>query len=293
MRGFGTAFSRIERVETLSVEQFVGGYLQQNRPVLVTGAMREWSALTTWQPEALARRFGNEKVQVYGDLFRLAGISTLSEYLNRYFGREAEQQKSVPYVRWYCQLNEERRVPWADKIFDALHKDWRRPAFFPSNSFVLPYCDSSGSIDPTRDWFPARGLFISARNARTRLHVDPWCSDALLCQISGRKEFVMYDPSQAPYLTRGNQTVDIEAPDLRTFPDFTKARVAFQDVLDPGEIVLVPSGWFHHFHSVMDSVSLTWNFVHNCRLPVFIRYLLQGAGEKEVKQLEYAYSRLS
>jgi len=122
------------------------------------------------------------------------------------------------------------------------------------------------------------------------LHKDPWCSDALLCQIFGRKEFVMYDPSQAPYLTNHGKLVDIEAPDLQMFPDFASARPTIQDTLEPGEIVLVPAGWFHHFNSVSDCISLTWNFVHNSRLREFVSYLLNAPGENELKQLSYAYS---
>src|SRR5947199_10129526 len=115
------------------------------------------------------------------------------------------------------------------------------PRFFPDNSFVLPYCAPNGRIDPSRDWFPTRGLFISGRGGRTRLHADPWCSDALLCQIYGRKEFVMFDPGQAVYLTDGNRCVDVENPDLEAFPQFPLAKPAVKGVLEPGEMVLVPA----------------------------------------------------
>ncbi|HEX6804476.1 MAG TPA: cupin-like domain-containing protein [Terriglobales bacterium] len=283
------AAARLERVQNLSVDDFIHEYLEKNRPVVITGAMRNWKALETWQPAALARRFGNEKVQVYGDLFRLAAISTLSEYLDRYFAQQSA--KPAPYVRWYCHLSSDERVPWADEVFLKFRDDWARPSFFPSHSFVLPYCSASETIDPTCDWFPAKGLFISARGARTRLHADPWCSDALLCQIYGRKDFVMYPPSQAPYLMHDGKSVDIEAPDLQAFPDFPKARPVVSDTLEPGEIVLVPAGWPHHFNSVSDSISLTWNFVHVSRLKPFVTYLSHAPAESELKQLAYAYSR--
>jgi ribosomal protein L16 Arg81 hydroxylase len=285
----GVSAQRLDRISTLSTEAFVSEYLEKNRPVVVTGAMRNWKALETWEPEVLASRFGNERVQVYGDLFRLAAITSLSEYLERYFGKDSQESSSVPYVRWYCHLANDERVPWADEVFTKFRDDWSRPAFFPDNSFVLPHCAASGKIDPSRNWFPARGLFISARGARTRLHVDPWCSDALLCQIFGRKDFVMYDPSQAAYLARDGKTVDVEAPDLQMFPDYPRARATVQDTLQPGEIVLVPAGWFHHFNSVSDSISLTWNFVHVCRLKEFVSHLLRGPAESELKQLSYAY----
>jgi hypothetical protein len=192
-------------------------------------------------------------------------------------------------VRWYSRLAADERVPWADEIFRQLQDDWSRPYFFPANSFVLPYCGPSEEIDPSRHWFPARGLFISGQGARTRLHSDPWCSDALLCQIYGEKDFIMYDPAQAPYLTDGARVVDVEAPDPQVFPDFDRARPVVRDVLRPGEALLVPSGWFHHFKSTTDSISLTWNFVHLRRLPQFLSYVAGAPSQAELKQLAYAY----
>lgn len=285
---------RVPRFENLTVEAFVSRYVQKNRPVILTGATRDWKALAKWGPEYLANRFGNESVQVYGDLFRLAKIMSLSEYLAQYFNRgdtaeESGRPRSVPYVRWYCQLVGDDRVPWADGVFARLQAEWACPTFFPRDSFALPFCSPTENIDPSQDWFPARGLFISGQGARTRLHADPWCSDALLCQIYGRKEFVMYEPSQGVYLAKGERLVDIEAPDQQMFPEFSRAQESVQDALQPGEILLVPAGWYHHFKSVTDSVSLTWNFVHHCRLGEFLSYLGRGPAENEIRQLAYAY----
>jgi hypothetical protein len=284
----------VARIEAPTVEAFVSQYLEKNRPIIVTGAMSGWKALSTWEPARFAREFGNERVQVYGDLFKLANIVPLSHYLEKYFGRNgalvsAGRDVSVPYVRWYCHLSAESRVPWADEVFDRLATDWARPAFFPSDSFVLPFCRPGDSIDPSRDWFPARGLFISAQGARTRLHADPWCSDALLCQVYGKKDFVMYEPSQAPHLVCEDRTVDVESPDSAAFPTFGEARIAVRDTLVPGDILLVPAGWYHHFNTATDSISLTWNFVHESRRTQFLAYLERGPRDTELAQLAYAY----
>ena len=99
----------------------------------------------------------------------------------------------------------------------------------------------------------------------------------------------MYEPSQRMYLAKGEKLVDIEAPDEQMFPEFQLAQECVRDTLEPGEILLVPAGWYHHFKSVTDSVSLTWNFVHDCRLEEFLSYLGLGPTENEIKQLAYAY----
>lgn len=283
---------RVVRVSDLSVDKFVSEYLEQNRPVIVTGAMRAWPALHRWNPTNFEKEFGSERVQIYGDLFKLSGIDLLANYFAKYFDRTDAGKAgvgAVPYVRWYCHLSSDERVPWADSVFATIAKDWSRPSFFPPDSFALPVCGPKENVDPSSDWFPARGMFISARGARTRLHADPWCSDAILCQIYGHKNFVMYHPSQTPRLARGGRTVDIEAPNLDDFPDFPKAEETMRDTLEPGECLLVPAGWYHHFNSATDSISLTWNFVHVSRLRQFLAYLVAGPQESEMKQLRYAY----
>jgi hypothetical protein len=285
--------SKVVRIENLSVTDFVSEYLEQNRPLIITQAMSSWPALARWNPAHFAKEFGSERVQIYGDLFKLTGIDSLSNYFEKYFDRDGHSTNragsTVPYVRWYCHLSADERVPWADEAFTRLANDWARPSFFPSNSFALPVCDPPDSIDPTHDWFPAKGLFISARGARTRLHADPWCSDAILCQIYGNKEFVMYHPSQGAHLASGDRTVDIEAPNLQDFPTFSQAELMVRDTLKPGECLFVPAGWYHHFDSATDSISLTWNFVHLSRLQPFLGYLSSGPQEAEIKQLSYAY----
>jgi len=286
--------TRVVRIKELLVGDFVSAYLEKNEPVIVTGAMQGWRALTTWNPNNFAKELGTERVQIYGDLFKLSAIDSLSNYLAKYFDRDSDIRKgsigaSVPYVRWYCHLSADGRVPWADEVFERLSADWARPSFFPPSGFALPVCSPADTIDPSRDWFPARGLFISARGARTRLHADPWCSDAILCQIYGRKDFVMYHPSQSALLSEGGRTVDPEAPDLQVFPRFPQAHVAVRDTLEPGECLLVPAGWHHHFNSATDSISLTWNFVHLSRLEPYLAYLGRGPQDSEIKQLAYAY----
>lgn len=286
--------SRVVRVKDLGVADFVSEYLEQNRPIIITGVMSAWPALGAWNPTYFAKEFGTEPVQIYGDLFKLTAIDSLSNYFDKYFGRDIDAidkrtSSTVPYVRWYCHLSSDERVPWADEVFSRLAKDWARPSFFPPNSLLLPICAPADRIDPSRDWFPAKGLFISARGGRTRLHADPWCSDAILCQIYGRKDFVMYHPSQSPHLVSGSRTVDVEAPNLQDFPSFPRAEATMRDTLEPGECLLVPAGWYHHFNSATDSISLTWNFVHLSRLRQFRAYLSAGPQENEIKQLAYAY----
>jgi len=280
----------IERRPSPTPETFLAQYLVPHRPVVLTDAMDGWQARTTWTPAVFRERFGAKLVQVYDDLFKLTSLTSLAQYLDRYFGAPPDAPRPsgpVPYVRWYTRLKAIDRFPWADEIFRQLHEEWSLPPFLPEDGYLMPFCPPGRRISPNTTPFPARGLFISARGCCTRLHKDPWQSDAVLCQLHGRKRFVLYEPTQAPFLTQGTEVVDIDAPDLERFPRFPEARPFADFELSPGEVLLIPQGWYHQADTLSDSISLTWNFVHQATWPDFARYLASDPPRTELDTITY------
>lgn len=83
----------------------------------------------------------------------------------------------------------------------------------------------------------------------TGLHRDAFC--VLLGQVIGSKRVVLYGPDQAQFLYpvkahNRNQGCRVEpwAPDLQRFPKFRRAH-AVETTLEPGDLLLIPIGWFH------------------------------------------------
>jgi ribosomal protein L16 Arg81 hydroxylase len=144
-------------------------------------------------------------------------------------------------------------------------------------------------VNPVSDYFPAKGLFISQRGARTGLHVDPWGSDALLCQMYGGKTWAMYGPDQKQYLQSDHGVVDLDWPNRQQFPDFDKACATFEFTLEPGEILYVPNGWYHAARSDTDSISLTWNFVHRAGVEAFRRWLTKPQSVIDTEILRFFF----
>lgn len=250
--------STVDRRNSLGVDEFLVEHLEANRPVVVADAMGGWRALTEWAPERLVERFGSRKVQVYDDLFSLVDVVSLGRYYERYVGAErAVGSGPVPYVRWYSQFKDVA-FPWADDVLREMADEWERPYFLPESGYLLPSCGS----DPTRDRFPGRALFISAPGARTRLHRDPWASDAILCQVHGAKLVRMRRP--------GSSDDDVLEYDL----------VA-------GDALLIPAGWLHEVDTVTSSVSVTWNFVHEVNRSRFEAHLRAGPDPDERDVLGY------
>jgi hypothetical protein len=271
---------KIERRSGLKPDEFLTHYITANRPVIVTDAMSTWDARTKWGPIYLDLKLGARDVQVYDNLFGFMNISTLHQYLAENFNR-AGGNPSREYVRWYTKLKDVDFV-WADEAFAAIREDWSHPYFFPTSGFIVPFCPEPLSLSAVDERFPYKGLFISGAGARTRLHRDPWTTDAVLCQFYGRKSLTVYPPDQGCYLHRDGEFVDPQKPDLKTFPDFHKAAALYEDVLEPGEVLYIPGGWLHDVTSLSDSISVTWNFVHSSRLNVLTDFIKANPKDQEL-----------
>lgn len=269
----------------MTPETFIAEHLQANAPVIVTDAMAGWRALGEWGPDYLKRKFGDMEVQVYDDLFTLLDIESLADYLDRNFGKPAHAP-STEYVRAYVRFKDVD-FTWADHLFEALADDWGHPAFFPHDRFVLPFSPDGATVSPVTDLFPYKGLFISGRGARTRLHRDPFATDAVLCQFYGEKKLTLYEPGHAGKLMHDGAFVDPTAVDRARFPQFASIEPAFEDVLRPGEILFIPSGWFHDVLTLSDSISVTWNFVHQARSEPYRREVADPRNDFDRDMLAY------
>src|SRR5262249_53294186 len=59
---------RIERVESLTPEQFENEYVRRSRPVIMTNGMKDWPALREWTPEYFKKHHGGVVARVSLDL---------------------------------------------------------------------------------------------------------------------------------------------------------------------------------------------------------------------------------
>jgi ribosomal protein L16 Arg81 hydroxylase len=109
-------------------------------------------------------------------------------------------------------------------------------------------------LDPAKEhaalWFGPAGTV-------TPLHHDQ--CNILFCQIHGRKRVRMLPPTET-FLHRGAMSMyaaaDPESPDLRAFPEWKDAHV-IDVVVEPGEALFIPVGWWHHVRSLDVAISLS------------------------------------
>jgi hypothetical protein len=172
---------------------------------------------------------------------------------------------------------------WSDEVFDKIKGFWKAPSMLPDSDYLVPMVPEGKKIDPRVDLFPYRGILLAARGARTRVHRDPFCSDAVVCQYYGTKEVSLYRPDRTEELSvRSDEDnsysgfVDVRESDANTLshePDF-------HGFLEPGEMIYIPHGWLHDVLVTNDSFSITWNFIHKKGAAEFLNYL-DGEPEKD------------
>lgn len=264
--------NNITAIDMPSSDDFVANHIATNQPVVVNGLDFDPDQ---WSPAAMSADLGDLSALVYGSLFDLDDVQTLDDYLQDWFGLEgADDGEPIPYVRWYNQLRDVE-FAWGDEAFARRAGAWRAPACIPHEEMLLPVSSAGIGVDPVVDRFPYRGMLIAAQGARTRLHRDPFFSDAVVCQFHGVKEAALYHPDRAEELmerTSGTSFggfIDVRDPvtgELTVEPDL-------HGFVSPGQMIYIPHGWVHDVVVAQDSVSVTWNFIHPRGAAEFARYL--------------------
>jgi hypothetical protein len=312
----------LARVHRPTSEELEHEYVAKNRPVIISGAMDDWPALQRWTPAYLAKLMGDldihANVQDLDDTlilgrvgsFEAMKLARLVELIESQRDSQREPRRAY-YLRAY-QFHKllERWPQLADDIrFPELVGNWadlqQRP--LPLRRSGNPVRD--GILGLTR-WMLTRGagaprtpmqrtqrvagvFFFGGKGTITPLHTDGMFTGAYLCQVYGRKRCFMISPDQdaavypRPFRRQfGMSLVDYRKPDFTVHPRFRSARL-LEGVLEPGDVLFTPGGWWHAIESLDISISyshqiinegnaLGWLVAQPERYAARLYYLLQG-----------------
>ena len=130
---------------------------------------------------------------------------------------------------------------------------------------------ATGADEPTiRKARSLSKLFVGPVGAITRIHQDNHNAHAWLCNIRGRKLYVLCRPEASAAVAPGNVASKAHGTKYggRLDPLDTRAQQAarrngvelFATVLEPGETILAPDGWWHYAVSLTPTITLMNNF---------------------------------
>jgi len=265
----------VERRDGLTPAAFFSEYVEKARPVVVSAALKECSALSRWTPAHLRAVSGNARVKLKQGLadkgvMALRTVeSSLSDYLDSLARYEA-------LLRDGAACAEDRPaylhdVPLLSILPDA-DSDLEG---FPAGYFPRFY---------RRDWWRFAQFFLGPTHSLTPLHFDCLLTHNLFFQVAGRKRFILLPYEQRAFCHRYQWRwfkVDAENPDVSLHSEYRQAR-PMRCVVGPGDMLYMPPGMLHHVRSLDTAISFNvdWHTRRSAVQGVFA--LGQGMPTKNV-----------
>ncbi|MFT4114987.1 cupin-like domain-containing protein [Silvibacterium sp.] len=252
-----TAFHSIERRSSadLPYERFLKEYLEPNRPVIISNAAPQWNAMRTWTPEFFKSRYGEKIFQVSYET-KMA----MSDLIDAIMA--STQEKPGPYLHKVIIY---RDMP---ELLEDL---------FPDNVYAFPR-RYAGSLMPARFRRPDGFLKLLIGGAGGKfplMHYDADNSHAMITEIYGDKEFILFPPEDTPYVypfPNSSHTSQIDNPDsadLEKFPLFSRATL-YRGTVHPGDAILIPSAWWHAARALNPSISVCTNMMYRSNWHGFV-----------------------
>lgn len=242
----------VVRVEPPSPAEFDESF-RGRAPVILKHGIVDWHALARWTPDGLKARFGHCPVNPYvactgrtfsqGADFRdrvTERTMMFSAFISQVFGEPEGGDVSDEHQSGNVYL----RLRFSDEPFADLVRDVRTPHIFGSD------VDKSSS-----------GVWIGQRGNRTPLHNDPW--HGLLGQVMGRKRVWLFPVEYSPTLRRLKSDIRQHAFGFpEALDDFPALRTLSLTscILEDGEILYIPPGWWHEVLSLDSNISVVLRF---------------------------------
>ncbi len=222
--------SSIARLDSFPAE-FDRDYREPRRPVIITGAVKDWPA-ATWTPDGFRTRFG--------DVETLATVQ-LPETGVVYLRKDKAHRRKLK-VREFVDLMDSGACCYIDQ------SDLRQ---FPG---LAEACRAETLLPKGRHFV---NLWIGART-RSGLHYDPM--DNFFVQIFGEKVAILGAPEDRARLypfpdNIAKSRIDPEAPDTTRYPAVERVTF-FTETLRPGDLLYIPRGWWHFLRAPGSSISL-------------------------------------
>lgn len=249
----------IERVHRPSAAEFRRRYFHRNQPVIISGWLDAWPAMTRWTPEFFRDQLGCVEVDVEvlhpgeGTAAYAAGREQVRMSFAELCARMASTGSGPLHYLGRCRILDV--APELAGDLGSLAPYLRLPAAPARVTAKL----TNGPV-----------FWMGPAGSVTPLHFDS--SPNLFVQIYGRKRWTMFAPDQAALLHYPHRAffdeveygrfpfmspIDLDRPDLARFPRFREARGTTFDI-GPGEVLHVPACYWHHVRTLEPSISLSY-----------------------------------
>lgn len=250
--------NRIPRLADLTTAEF--NNVWTNRPFILTEPIKNWPVYQTWSQDELAKR-----------------------YAETIFRAEALEWPLKTYLRYMASTKDESPLYLFDRGFvEKMHLvvgsegEYQPPDCFQEDLFTV-----LGDERPDHRW-----LIIGPERSGSTFHKDPNATSAWNAVIRGSKYWILFPPSMVPpgvYISddQGEVTSPFSIAEwlLEFHAEARQVPGCLEGVCQEGEVLHVPSGWWHLVVNLESAVAITQNFVPRSHTNSVVDFLRRKANQ--------------
>lgn len=214
----------VDKVATISKKDFSELYFTPLRPLVIQDLASSWPALKKWTPDFFKANHGTQQVKVYDQGFVVAGASYMAKAKSMSLADFIDAVITTSQDLRMFLYNISSEIP--ELINDIVFPDLVEGL---SKKFVF--------------------MFFGCKDSVTQMHFDIDMSHVFHTSIFGKKTITLFPYEQGKQLHRYPFTcrsyVDVHQPDFEQYPGLKEVQ-GYQVVLEPGETLYIPSGYWHH-----------------------------------------------
>ncbi|PZF71946.1 cupin-like domain-containing protein [Taibaiella soli] len=230
----------IDRVKQISPEDFKKNYLDPQIPVIITNLSHTWPAFNKWNWDYFKEIVGNVDVGVYNNIRAGAHVPVNGNDGVMKFGDYLDLIRKGPVELRIFLFNVFKYAP--EIIKDVIFPEQL------TKSFLKKY--------------PM--LFVGGAGSIAHMHYDIDLSHIFHTQFIGRKRVLLLHNNQSKFIYKMPSTVESaasfvdwhESLDMQRFPALRYAH-AYTSVLEHGETMFMPSGYWHHMQYLDSGFALS------------------------------------
>jgi hypothetical protein len=250
--------NKIPRLQNLTPDEFSSEW--STRPFILTSPVKEWPIFSKWSTESLLKDYGSTR-------FRAEAVDwSLKTYIS-YMYNNSDESPLYLFDRGFA---EKMKLITAKTVEGAAY--WA-PECFGEDLFAV-----LGDQRPDSRW-----LIMGPERSGSTFHKDPNATSAWNAPLTGSKYWLMF-PSSAnlpppPGVILSDDSSEITSPlsiaeYMLSFHALARATPGCREgICFAGEVLHVPSGWFHLVLNLEESIALTQNFVPQKKLSEVLRFL--------------------
>ncbi|OIW34863.1 Clavaminate synthase-like protein [Coniochaeta ligniaria NRRL 30616] len=254
------ARNQISRFADLTYDEFASSW--SDRPFILTECIRAWPVFQKWTLDTLLKTYADVE-------FRAEAVDWPFSTYYQYMFNNHDESPLYLFDRKFV----EKMGIIVGKEDGAAY--WKPDCFGPDLFEFL------GAERPAHRW-----LIIGPERSGSTFHKDPNGTSAWNAVIQGAKYWIMFPPSTAvPGVYVSKDSSEVTSPLsiaewlLEFHAEARKLPECLEGICNAGEILHVPSGWWHLVVNLGSGIALTQNFVPESHLPEVISFLKDRADQ--------------